>query len=277
MLLERHRNVLKTLRKKIRLKYFLRKQQTKSIRNQLRYKIRDFFGMAPHLRTDTKEESSLKSIPWFLRHRARKFIWPNQSDWGFYRVTPNDPRKGVPKRGFEVGTITELADQALYGGFRLPGGVIMSPKDSTHRTVTDMSILNEKIIPLGSLVRIRDQIFQVISIGENSIELDRKWRGTAKDTALPIALYRLPSEPGESQRRFYTALYRLSKFALTSPTAALYYSIHTQSALCAAGRCVWIARLCHGVGLEQGARDWVVCAERCIESSVWAERFTAHL
>ena len=277
MLLQRHRNVLKTLRKKIRLKYFLRKQQTKSIRNQLRYKVRDFFGLAPHLRTDTKEESALKNIPWFLRHRARKFIWPNQSDWGFYRVSSTDPRKGVPKKGFQVGTISELADQALCGGFRLPGGVIVSPKESTHRTVTDMSILNENIIPAGSLVRIRNQIFRVISIGENSIELDRKWRGTARDSSVPLVMYRLPSEPGESQRRLYTMLYRLSKFALTSPTAATYYSLHTQGALYAAGRCVGLARLCHSVGLEQGARDWVACAERCIESSVWAERFTAHL
>jgi hypothetical protein len=55
---------------------------------------------------DNREEVALKKVPIFLRHRARKFIWNNRSDWDFYRDF--DIKKGVPKRGFDVGTIQEL-------------------------------------------------------------------------------------------------------------------------------------------------------------------------
>ena len=142
-------------------------------------------GLASHLSTDTREETVLKRIPIFRRHQARKFILLNQSDIEFYRICcdiSDVHRKGLPKRGFELGTLEELTDQALYGGFRLPGGILMKLNSYVHRTYTDLSCLPSEVMSVGCLIRIKNEIFQVKDIQENSIEFDRQWKGTRTHT-----------------------------------------------------------------------------------------------
>jgi hypothetical protein len=68
------------------------------------------------LKSDTKQEKVLRPIPWPFRRLAKEFIWGNQDDWGFFKTSRTDPRKGVPRHGFDVGTIDELYAQAQGGG-----------------------------------------------------------------------------------------------------------------------------------------------------------------
>lgn len=89
------------------------------MKSTMGYKISDVFGRAPVVYSDTTEEHALREVPWVFRQRAREHIWKNQSDWGFYRTSRTDPRKGEPKRGFAVGTIQELSEQAKKGGNKL--------------------------------------------------------------------------------------------------------------------------------------------------------------
>ena len=232
------------------------------------------------MKSDTREEKALKKIPFFFRLKAKKFIWTNQSDWGYYKVSNSNPCKGIPKYGFDVGTVNELQNQAYYGGYRIPGGVFLESKQHTHNTVTDLSQLSDKIIFVGCLIRIRDQIFQVKNIGENTIKFDRKWRAKRTDGTDTVLtsdiMYRVPSSPHEPHQLFYKSIYKLSKFGLNSSTAKFFYKFQRQSALLAAGRCLQIGRFCESVGLDRGAIDWRICAERCIDVFNWADRFLKH-
>ena len=99
-------------RRLMRHAYRARKREDRLVRNTIGYKISNFFGMAPPLSTDTTEESALREIPWVLRHRAREYIWKNKDDWGFYRISRTEPRKGVPRTGFDVGDVEDLVEQS---------------------------------------------------------------------------------------------------------------------------------------------------------------------
>ena len=185
MIKQRLSGDIQTLRRQIRLHYKLRKKHTSEIRKTVSYCVKDLIGMAPHLSTDTREETVLKTIPMFRRHQARKFISLNQSDLDFYQMCcdiSDLQRKGIRKRGFELGTLGELTNQALYGGFRLPGGIFLKFDSDVHRTYTDLSCLPSEVISVGCLIRINKEIFQVKDIKENSIKFDRPWRGQRMST-----------------------------------------------------------------------------------------------
>ena len=185
MIKQRLSGVIQALRRQIRLHHKLRQKHTTEIRKTIIYCVKDSMGLASHLSTDTREETVLKRIPIFRRHQARKFILLNQSDIEFYRICcdiSDVQRKGLPKRGFELGTLEELTDQALYGGFRLPGGILLKLNSTVHRTYTDLSCLPSEVMSVGCLVRIKKEIFQVKNIRENSIEFDRQWKGTRTRT-----------------------------------------------------------------------------------------------
>jgi hypothetical protein len=120
------------------------------------------------------QEQALKRLPWWLRHRARMFVWENQADWGHFRQL--EARKGVPPTGFAVGTVAELQDQAWYGGVRLPGAIYMRTGRSSHETQYDLSGLPEDVLCIGCLVRVRSRVFRVEAIGPRKLTFDRKVR-----------------------------------------------------------------------------------------------------
>jgi hypothetical protein len=72
---------LKSKRAKVRLKYRLNKAETKRTRRGYLYRVKDFWGLAPMLKTDSREEAALKRTPFFFRHRARLFIWCNRLEF----------------------------------------------------------------------------------------------------------------------------------------------------------------------------------------------------
>ena len=105
-------SLIRQKRRHIRHMYRARKKEDRMIRSTLGYKVSNFWGLAPPLSTDTAEEAALRELPWVLRHRAKEYIWKNKDDWGFYRTSRTEPRKGQPKLGFDVGEHEELVEQA---------------------------------------------------------------------------------------------------------------------------------------------------------------------
>ena len=90
----------------------LRQKENRRYRSKTTYKIFDFFGIAEPLKSDTKQEQVLKNVPWLFRHAAKESIFKNMDDWGFYKTSRTEPRKGVPRRGFNVGDVDELIQQS---------------------------------------------------------------------------------------------------------------------------------------------------------------------
>merc|ERR1711871_792665 len=94
---------LRKCRRMMRLEYRNRRRETRLRRQNFGYQLTNFFGVAPALSSDSKEEVVLRSIPWVFRHRARQYIWRNLEDKGLYRKLGTNKVKGIPKSGFEVG------------------------------------------------------------------------------------------------------------------------------------------------------------------------------
>ena len=150
----RRADEIRRRRRRLRIAWRARRDETNKIRKRLLYTMLDAVGAAPFLPTDTREETALKRLPIWQRHRARMYIWQNQSDWGHYRVSSTEPQKGIPRLGFDVGTVNDLQEQAVYGGVRLPGKIYMRPGKSIHATEYDLSTLPTDVISIGSLIRI---------------------------------------------------------------------------------------------------------------------------
>lgn len=245
--------IMQRRRSKWRSMYRLRQRENDLVRRQRWYQLQDFFGSAPMLISDTREEKVLKRMWLWQRESARRYILQNVDDWGFYRLrnrtnamgsgdgngngngngggknnspssrnesrrgsvnsgrngskgntskpsSPSSPpsspskgkgqsqsqsqalvpaliqhvhatRKGTPKRGFDVGEIDELIEQALLGGYRLPGRITVRENDQyAYTTYNLMPYLRR-----GELVRIQHRYFGVIVVEENRVKLSRKW------------------------------------------------------------------------------------------------------
>lgn len=203
---------MKQVRSLARRAHRLRKLETNLYRNTLVYKIKDVFGLAPALRSDTVEEQVLKRISCLGRLRAKEYIWTNKEDWGFYRVSSTDPKKGVPKTGFQVGTVDELKAQAVKGGFRMPGRVHLAQGQYSHPTSMDLS----QILYPGHIVRINKFVFKVVSSENMTLTLNRKWRG--KEEAEEV-LYRLPTHFDEKKMRYFKVRHALFDWAVRNPVS----------------------------------------------------------
>jgi hypothetical protein len=259
----RRQDEIRRRRRRVRIAWRARREETRKVRSRVLYQLMDFVGVAPRLETDTREEVVLKRVPFWLRHRARMFIWENQADWGHYRVSRTDPQKGVPKRGFEVGEVGDLQQQAVYGGVRLPGLIYMRPGKSSHETQYDLKGLPEETISVGCLVRVKSRVFRVEAIGERRLTLDRKWRGdlTYSKTPTPEVIYTVPSQPGQPTQYFYRSKFSLTRFAMTSLAARLAFRSQRRLWMWQASWCLGVARRCRGWGLDQAAIDWKHAAE----------------
>ena len=61
----------------IRSNYRFRKRETVRVRNSVMYVLRNAFGLAPALASDTVEEAVLRKVSVFRRQQARLCIWKN--------------------------------------------------------------------------------------------------------------------------------------------------------------------------------------------------------
>jgi len=121
------KKIMKARRQALRQEWRAHRREDRLVRRTWPYQLASFFGLTPALHTDTREEQAIRHVPWWTRHRAREYIWTNKSDWAhFYTSKPDQAdffqsyreryniphrHKGEAKRGFDVGTIEELADQ----------------------------------------------------------------------------------------------------------------------------------------------------------------------
>ena len=183
---------LKEERLKVRRMYKIRRIENVAYRNKLSYKIKNFFGVAPILQSDTLEEQTLKRHSIFRREKIRHFIHRNCDDWGFLQqksldLNPPIPptKKGSPRKGFDFGTPEELKDQAKYGGYRICGRINMKMGEIQHDVDADLSNYFKK----GMLLRIGTAFFGVVTYTDKTVTLNRRWRFESKQGCL---MYRLP-------------------------------------------------------------------------------------
>jgi hypothetical protein len=210
-------HIMHVSRLKVRKKYRERKKE-EYIRSDRTYKWLDLFGKAPSLKSDTKEEKVLKTLPAWWRQRAREYIWKNQSDWGHYRVSRTEPQKGYPKQGFNVGTLEELKEQAKKGGYRLPGFVSMKKKESTHKTQTDLSHL----VKIGVIVRVSDFLYMIRAVTDSTITFDRKWHDKDSDELL----FKMPTFNDEKYSQYYKFKYKLASALINNVFGQWYYKAY---------------------------------------------------
>jgi hypothetical protein len=163
---------MQRVRRRQRKFWRIRQRETREVRATLSYRLRDLLGRAPPLQSDTMEERVLKRLSVFSRQTAREFIWRNLADWGHYRVTSKIPRKGVPKRGFDVGDFDELLEQARLLGYRLPGRVLVRTAENVWETTCDLSGL----LRPGEIIRVKHYLFGVVSVDADSLRVNRLWR-----------------------------------------------------------------------------------------------------
>lgn len=195
--------VLKEGRLKERRKWRVRQLENKQYRSKLSYKIKDVFGFAPHLQSDSVEEAVLKKHSVFRRQRIRHFIYQNCDDWGFLQqaklgLDPPVPptRKGTPRKGFDFGTLEELRDQAKRGGYRILGRVHMVTGETEHVVDRDLT----KYVRRGMLLRIGAAFFGVVKCKEGTLVLNRRWRFKSKENCL---IFRLPCMKNDKYRLEY--------------------------------------------------------------------------
>ena len=206
------RKFLKDERLKVRRMYKIRRIENAAHRDKLSYKIRDVFGLAPQLQSDTIEEQTLKRHSIFRREKIQHFIHQNCDDWGFLQQKSLglDPpieatQKGIPRKGFNFGTPEELKEQANYGGYRLPCRVNMKMGDNQHDIDRDLT----KYLKVGMFVRIGTAFFGVVNFTEKTITLSRRWRFQSRSNCL---MFRLPCFKGDPYRKEYR--WRMKAFDL---------------------------------------------------------------
>jgi hypothetical protein len=217
--------------------------------------------------SDTKEEGVLRQISVFGRQRARQYISKNMEDWGWYRVSKTNPRKGNPRAGFDVGSYEELVDQAIHGGYRLPGGIYLETTKNTHLTVYDLS----RFVNENDLVRVRGFIFRVCRVTDIDITFDRKW--LLPPTDLPIGhsevLYRLPSYPSEHRSLYFYVKYYYQIYSIRNPFYQLYLQLYILYMKRKYKRAIYRANIAQSAKNEENAQDWKDYGVVCIKRAKW--------
>jgi hypothetical protein len=194
-------------RRKVKRRFYRARLEDDKIRNKYLYRLKDTFGLAPILPTDTREQVVLKSLPKWMRQSAREYCWKNKEDFGFYLDMGGGGKKGVPRKGFDIGTVEELLDQAKHGGYRLPGLIILKRGETKHDTLTDLSV----VVKIGQLVRIHHCLYSILFVSENQITLDRKWRFEDSEGE---KIFRLPCFANENNIKIFRYKYRLYDWTL---------------------------------------------------------------
>lgn len=245
-------------RLKRRRKFLQRKRETAQIRSTDNYKFWTYFGMGPELPSDTNEEKVLNRLRESRRKPAKKYIDRNLEDWGHYRVSSSDPKKGVPRTGFDVGTIPELLDQARRGGWRLPGRLHVLKGSRAHKTTMDMS----NIVKVGDILRLNDWYYNVHEVTTEQITFDDKWFLESPPTN-PIVVYRMPAYPGEEGHRYYQNRIFLRQSLMRNflVQGAVRTYIYVNKVL--VRKSIQMARTAVAGGAMEDARAWRKYASKC--------------
>lgn len=275
------RAFMKEKRMTIRRRARLRKYEDYTYRSTLWYQIRNIFGFAPKLSSDTLEERILGKHHLFARDRIRHYINNNVDDWGYFyvqskkrfhrtgqgEITPLG-RKGVPKTGFQVGRFIELQDQATRGGYRLPGKIHMIRGEKCHQVNMDISSLLQR----GQYIRIGRQLFILMKVDGLNITFNRRWRFPDRKN-MPI--YLLPCYRGERHRRYYKSRIMLYDLIvgnqLTQATLQGYKAFYDYLNV----KSLDMARSNKRIGLMINAQKWKQRAENYQIKSKWAENLIA--
>lgn len=254
----RGRAYCKTQRKRVRWRFRLRQSDDRHVRSKLLYKCKEILGLNVPLRSDSREEIALKSLPFWARQRAREYIWPNKADWGWYVKSRSDPRKGIPPAGFNVGTINELSEQAKLGGWRLPGRVNFNTGSNKIVCSHDWTQFSLE----GSFVRIGTGVFVVIKMEGRKVSLDRKAHSSSGEEGL--VCYRLPSSLKDRRGLYYLLRYWVYDIAdqYTIYQIGLYGYIFSLRG--AAAACSLIGRLLSELEDPEGAIVWQQRADSLI-------------
>eukprot|EP01041_Mallomonas_annulata_P004815 gene4815-9605_t len=257
------REFMKVKRLEKRTAYRIRRIENIKYRSKLSYKLKDICGIAPVLKSDNKEELALKRITFLGRPRAREYIWSNQDDWGFYKTSRTEPRKGIPHKGFDVGTIDELKTQALKGGFRMPGTITMGRGEVKHATLCDLS----RILYPGEFLRIDKYVFGIVKINNNELVLDRRWRGLDGATE---RIYRLPCLRDEKKRRYMKIRHMMYDIIVTNPFSQTLLKAHMDICLRIARSAKTIIRAYKTRGFMDMAHRWVEYSNKYTRHAEWS-------
>ncbi|CAM9191707.1 unnamed protein product, partial [Phaeothamnion confervicola] len=186
-----------------------RRRQDDAVRSAAWWRFLDFFGAAPGFGSDTPAEAVLRELWRWRRRAAARDIELNREDDGWYPERFPD-RKGRWRRGFEVGTVDELREQAMHGGVRLPGRHAVCRKSAVIRTQHDLIGLLKRrnllrIAGTGGGCSSNDSggLYRVKAVAADSVTLDRIWRFGDDGGVL---LFRMPSG---KRRRLALAATRL--------------------------------------------------------------------
>ena len=277
------RKAMKDKRRLMRKAWKLRQREDKRYRNTLGYKVANILGMADSLVSDTREEQVMRSIPWVSRRQGLEFIWGNQDDWGFFKTSRTEPRKGVPRRGFTIGTIDELREQAIFGGARMPGYIHCFFGSQKHRTQYPL----DTVISAGEYVRIQELLFVVLSVTDTHVTLDRQWPKALTEEQLldrppteegveahsDEVMFRLPSYRGQRGRRYYKAKYTIIRGLMGNFVFQAYFKLHaiTMATLEARARDVFDRERIKG--RIKGQQKALRTAMRYKRLGLWAENY----
>jgi hypothetical protein len=149
---------------------YRQRKKDNTLRQGAFFKIADRFGVAPKLKSDTLEEQTMRGISRKKRKKMLKAINANMTD-----DQPDDPKK-LRLKGFKVGTLDDLVEQAKLGGTRLPGTVTMTEDSKEVTTTSDLS--RKHMLKKGARVRIGKYIFFIdkeTPPTENTLKLSEKW------------------------------------------------------------------------------------------------------
>ena len=111
----------------------------------------------------------------FRRARARYFILQNCTDASLNGDLPTDPKR-IQGQGFGIGSTGELADQASFGGVRLPGRAF--PVEGTKHVNVSHDL--RKLLRPGDRIRIGSSLCRLHkthpgAVDRNSLQLRFCW------------------------------------------------------------------------------------------------------
>eukprot|EP01039_Chlorochromonas_danica_P008918 gene8917-9836_t len=289
------RRHMKKRRQLLRRAYRLRKKENLEIRSTWGYRFWTSWGRGPELVSDTREERVLNVLPWYRRPIAKTFIMANIEDWGWYQlssssstsISSSSTRKGNPRKGFEVGSIEELRDQARFGGYHMPGRVIVQVAERTFTTTQD---LRDFLHP-GELVRIRNRIFGVITVDQDSIKVNRLWReehsprqleegkrssnSSRRREEIGEILYRLPTYRNEPQRFYFRMRYRAYDLTIGNPMTQLVFYLYRLYSLRMMAFSLYMSHLNKKNKHREEAVQWKQRAIKYMEAARWAASYAS--
>lgn len=212
----------------------------------------------------------------FRRARARYFILQNCTDASLNGDLPTDPKR-IQGQGFGIGSTGELADQASFGGVRLPGRAF--PVEGTKHVNVSHDL--RKLLRPGDRIRIGSSLCRLHkthpgAVDRNSLQLRFCW--VKPDIgATGLCLYRLP--PQGQAGKIWTMIGRIMyENQLTQILIKGYCGFHFK--VCEYQR-VWAKRLHHRLpkvasqlqkwsaqheGIQQRVQWWTMDWQQVLES-----------